>query len=175
MTQAKYGPIQQIGYLVDDLDASIARWIEMLGIGPWTVFRNVGLDGTYRGKAGVVTMDVALAYQGDVQIELIKATNQTPSPYRTEAGTPIFGVHHVAWMVDDLEAVIAGAIADGMTLAFRASNPATEVAYMERAEEPGLLFEFIQGQGMREMVAAGIAATRSWDGSNPVHEIDTAA
>lgn len=174
MTQAKYGPIDQIGHLVDDLDASIDRWIRLMGVGPWTVFRNVSLNGQYRGAAGIVTMDVGLAYQGDVQIELIKITNATPSPYRDDAGRPILGIHHVAWVVDDLDATVARAVADGLKPVFEASNPASRVAYLEAPGEPGVLFEFIAGEGMRAMIDAGIAATRAWDGSNPVTVIDAA-
>lgn len=171
MTKAKYGPIDQIGYLVDNLDASIQRWIDLMGVGPWTVFRNVSLDGIYRGQPGVVTIDVGLAYQGDVQIELIKVTNDAPSPYRDAAGQPILGIHHLARVVDDLDAVVAQATADGLKIAFEASNPATRVAYLETDDEPGVLFEFIEGAGMREMIDAGIAATKVWDGSNPVEII----
>ncbi|MDD3799094.1 MAG: VOC family protein [Novosphingobium sp.] len=175
MTKAKYGPIDQIGYLVGDLDASIARWIDLMGVGPWTVFRNVALDGEYKGVAGTVTMDVGLAYQGDVQIELIQATNGTPSPYRQADGAPILGVHHIAWLVNDLDDAIAKAGTDGLQLAFRASNPGTRVAYFEAPGDPGVLFEFIESEGTRDLIASGKAATRTWDGSNPVHEIDFAA
>ena len=35
-------------------------------------------------------------------------------------------------------------------------------------------FEFITGPGMRAMMTAGIAATREWDGQNPITEIDAA-
>jgi catechol 2,3-dioxygenase-like lactoylglutathione lyase family enzyme len=174
MTHAKYGPIDQIGFLVDDLDASVSHWTDMLGVGPWLVFRNVTLDGVYRGVASVVTMDVALGYQGDVQIELIKATNNAPSPYRSDDGAAILGVHHMAWVVDDLDAAIARATGDGLEIVFRASNPATDVAYLRMPDAPGMLFEFITGPGMREMMTAGIAATREWDGQNPVTEIDAA-
>ena len=68
-----------------------------------------------------------------------------------------------------------GAIGDGMELVFGAANPGTRVAYLRMPGEAGLLLEFIQGQGMREMVRAGIAATNHWDGSDPVHVIDFAA
>lgn len=171
MTKAKFGPIDQIGYLVDDLDASIQRWIDRMGVGPWTVFRNVNLNGCYRGQPSIVTIDVGLAYQGSIQIELIKVTNNAPSPYRDAAGAPTLGVHHVAWVVNDLDAVVARATASGLKIAFEAENPATRVAYLESDDEPGVLFEFIQGEGMREMIDEGIAATRAWDGSNPIHTI----
>lgn len=41
MTRTRFGSIDQIGYLVDDLAQSIERRIDRLGVGPWTVFRNV--------------------------------------------------------------------------------------------------------------------------------------
>lgn len=171
MTKAKYGPIDQIGYLVDDLDASIQHWIDTMGVGPWTVFRHVSLEGAYRGQKGTVTMDVALGYQGTVQIELIQATNDAPSPYRNDDGSPIFGVHHVAWVVKDYDTAVARALADGLELVFEASNPGTRVAYFEMPGNPGTLMEMIHGEGMLAMIKQGIAESRVWDGTNPVHEI----
>lgn len=175
MSQALFGPIDQIGYLVDDLDAAIARWIKSMGVGPWTVFRNVSLNGHYRGQEGVVTMDVGLAYQGNVQIELIKVTNGAPSPYRAGDGTAILGLHHLAWVVDDLGETIARAEARGLRVAYQARNPGTHVAYMESPEEPGVYYELIEGEGMRAMIDNGVVATREWDGTNPVHVIDFSA
>ncbi|NLT30944.1 MAG: VOC family protein, partial [Propionibacterium sp.] len=34
---------------------------------------------------------------------------------------------------------------------------------------PGTWFELIENPGMQQMIDAGIAATRDWDGSNPIH------
>ena len=45
MNDPMLGPIDQIGYVVADLDRSIARWRKRHDVGPWTVFRNVRLDG----------------------------------------------------------------------------------------------------------------------------------
>lgn len=51
-------------------------------------------------------MDVALGYQGDMQIELVAVTNNAPSPYRTEEGQGLSGLHHLARIVDDLDAAV---------------------------------------------------------------------
>jgi methylmalonyl-CoA/ethylmalonyl-CoA epimerase len=174
MSIALFGPIDQIGYLVDDLEHSIERWIGRFGVGPWTVFRNVRLDGRHRGELVRVTMDVALAYQGDIQIELIKVTNDAASPYRTEAGQPILGIHHVAWVVDDIDVAVSRLTAKGLKVAFDAGNQTTRVAYLEDEDEPGVLYEVIQGTGMRELIHQGVAATRAWDGSNPIQTIEAA-
>ncbi|MCO5401598.1 VOC family protein [Ralstonia soli] len=168
------GPIDQVGYLVSDLEQSIHRWVAHLGVGPWTVFRDVTLEGRYRGKPVTVTMDVALAYQGNTQIELIEATNNAPSPYRDAEGKPVLGMHHVAWVVDDIDAALTRLTADGLTVVFEAENPATRVAYLEHRDEPGVVYEVIQGAGMREMIRYGIAAAQSWDGSNPVQIFEPA-
>ena len=172
---AKFGAIDQIGILVDDLDASINRWIDHSGVGPWTVFRNVALDGQYRGEPTRVTMHVGLSYQDGVQIELIEATNDAPSPYRADDGSRLLGLHHIARIVDDLDAAVETAVAGGMEVLFTAHNPATRVAYLRVPGEPGQLFEFICGPDMRGMCEAGMAAARDWDGSDPVTVIDFAA
>ncbi|VWB43235.1 glyoxalase [Burkholderia lata] len=175
MNDPVLGPIDQIGYVVADLDRSIARWRERHDVGPWTVFRNVRLDGHHLGEPVTVTMDVGLAYRGDLQIELIHVTNDTPSPYRDAPGQPLVGLHHVAWVVDDLDAALARLTSRGLRVVFEARNPATRVAYLDDADDPGVRVEVIEGAGMRDMIAHGIAEARAWDGTDPVRIIDAAA
>ncbi|MDT0577078.1 VOC family protein [Croceicoccus sp. F390] len=170
--KAKYGPIAQIGMVTDDLDASIARWIDTMGVGPWTVFRNVTLTGQFRGRDTLIRMDVGLAYQGDTQIELIHVTNGAASPYLAPDGTALLGMHHVAWLTDDLDALLVNALADGLQIAFRAESPGTRVAYLEMPGETGVFFEFIESAQTRQLIADGIAATKNWNGSDPVQIID---
>lgn len=170
-----FGPIDQIGYVVQDLDRARTRWQQHLGLGPWTVYRNVALQGHYRGGPTEVTMDVALAYQGTVQIELIAVTNHAPSPYRDAQGQLRQGMHHIAWIVDDLAPAVAALEATGMQVVFDAGNAATHVAYLEDPAEPSVLYELICGAGMRQMQQQGIEAAQHWSGTHPVHEIDFAA
>ncbi|SFR91455.1 VOC family protein [Sphingomonas jatrophae] len=161
-----FGPIDQIGHVVEDLDAAVAARLA-LGIGPWTVFRGTTLHGRHRGEETIVTIDVALGYQGSVQVELIQEMTGTPSPY---AGAR--GPHHLAWLVDDLDAAVAQASARGLVPVFEAGNAAVRVAYLEHPADPGSYYELIEGEGMRAMVDAGIVAAATWDGSDPIHEID---
>ncbi|WP_176039815.1 VOC family protein [Burkholderia stabilis] len=175
MNDPVLGPIDQLGYVVADLDTSIARWRARHDLGPWTVFRNVRLDGRHLGEPVTVTMDVGLAYRGDLQIELIHVTNDSRSPYRDAHGQPLVGLHHVAWVVDDLDAALAQLTARGLRVVFEAHNPSTRVAYLDDADDPGVRVEIIEGAGMRDMIAHGIAEARAWDGANPVRIIDVAA
>ncbi|ONM48062.1 VOC family protein [Nocardia donostiensis] len=164
-------PVMQVGYVVADLDAGIQQWVEHTGIGPWTVFRGAKLDGRYAGRDTTVTMDVAMGYTGELQIELMQITSSTPSPYANETGVPKLGPHHIAWITDDLDASVAQARERGLDVLFAAEGPGTKIAYLQSAAEPGVVFEYIQSDGMREMVAHGIEQARTWDGSDPVRVV----
>jgi hypothetical protein len=114
-------------------------------------------------------MEVGLAYQDEVQFEIIKVLSQTPSPYQDDQGRTLVGMHHIAWMTDDLPRDVAKAEERGMTCIFSASNPASKVAYFESADEPGILFEFIQVTAMLlEGFAQGVEASRNWDGQEHI-------
>jgi len=172
MTRAWSNQPDQIGYLVSDVDAAVRRWQQHFGVGPWTLFRNVQLAGEYRGEAINIGMDVALGYQGNMQIELIQPLAATTSPYHDATGRLLAGMHHIAWVVDDFDQALTQLCARGLQPVFQGHNPTTEVAYLENPQDPSMLYEIIHGAQMREMIAHGIAATRAWDGRNPVQVID---
>ncbi|MCL2536462.1 MAG: VOC family protein [Nocardiaceae bacterium] len=164
-------PAVQMGYVVSDLDAAIDHWVTHAGIGPWTVFRGVTLRGRYAAADTVVTMDVAMGYTGSLQIELMQITSSTPSPYANDAGDPLVGPHHIAWLTDDLDDALASARSRGLEELFVAEGPGTRVAYVHSPGQPGVVFEYIQSDGMRAMLDYGIAQARTWDGSDPVRPI----
>jgi len=94
----QFGPIKQVAYIVNDIDASIAHWRE-LNVGPFLITRNISplQNAFYRGqKSGKTPIHVAFGYIGDMQIELIEPLDDTPSLY-TEAKTRgLSGIHHYA-------------------------------------------------------------------------------
>jgi hypothetical protein len=173
LNDAFFGPIRQIAWVVADLEASVANWRRVSGVGPWTCFRNVAMQGRWRGEAATVRMHVALGYQGDMEIELIQPCGEGPSPYRSAAGAPLIGMHHVAWFCADVAADVARARARGLEPCFEAANAVTRVAYLEDPREAGLLLEFIEMNAvMRAGFEARLSAARAWDGGDAVQVID---
>lgn len=174
MSPNAWGPVRQLAYVVEDLDAAIARWIALHGVGPWQVYRNTTLQGRYRGEKTAVKLHVGLSYQDGLQIELIQPVSQTPSPYQHDDGHPRVGMHHIAWHSADLARDVATARARGLVPVFEASNGVVQVAYFEAPQEPGPLYEFIAAVPLvLEGFAAGVQASRDWDGrSTPVHGFD---
>jgi len=173
MKNASFGRIRQVAWIVADLEASVANWQRVSGVGPWTCFMNVAMRGRLRSEAVTVRMHVALGYQDDMEIELIQPLGDGPSPYRSAAGVPLIGMHHVAWFCDDVAADVARAQARGLHPCFEAANEVTRVAYLEDPREPGLLLEFIEMNAvMRAGFEARLAAARAWTGSAPIQVID---
>jgi methylmalonyl-CoA/ethylmalonyl-CoA epimerase len=172
MNAHSFGSIGQVAYLVEDIDASVEHWARFSGIGPWTIYKNVSLDGWWKGQDTTITINVGLSYQDGVQMELIEVTNTGPSPYRREDGSRIIGMHHMAWLTQNFDADVAKAKERGLTQVFRAGNAASKVTYFVSPAEPGILWEFIEVTPMLQAgFDHGVAASRAWDGKDPILQV----
>ena len=77
-----FGPMEQIGIVVDDFNDPINHWTKNLNVGPFIILEHLDLkDVYYKGNNANIDFSVALAYSGDIQIELIKQHCETPSIY----------------------------------------------------------------------------------------------
>ncbi len=109
--------MDHVGIVVDDLAAAIeffvALGLEPQGKGPvegrW-VDRVVGLDGVRADVAFVRTAD------GHGQLELTKFHTPVSQDHNRNAPANTPGIRHVAFVVEDIDAVVAGARARGVEL-----------------------------------------------------------
>src|ERR1700743_57113 len=104
MNAQSFGPIGQVAYLVENIEESVANWARFSGIGPWTVYKNVTLDGWWKGQDVKIKMNVGLSYQDEVQMELIQVVTDGPAHYREDDGTRIVRMHHMAWITQNFAA-----------------------------------------------------------------------
>ena len=172
-----FGPVRQLGYLVSDLEDSVATWQNTLGVGPWTLIKNVPLKCEYMGQPSEPLIDIALAYQGDMQIELIQQTNEAPSPYLSFFQEKRFGLHHTAYLCDDINGSVAAATQQGHEIVCDIKMP--DGARYVYTQVPGLgkdiFIEFLQATPiMKQMFSDGIAAAKTYDGSQANALIDFA-
>ncbi len=167
-----FGPVGQIGYVVDDLEAAAKQWAETTGIGPWRVLPHVPLDHfTYEDAASPVDIGIALAYSGDVQIELIAQYNDAPSMYRDLRDSYGEGVQHICFYPDDYDAAMAAAIASGMTVGQQGALWGIRFAYLRG--EGGRVIELADlSERSRTGRASAIAEASAWDGTDPVRVSD---
>jgi hypothetical protein len=101
------GAIRQIGYVVADFDQTLQRWID-LGIGPWYVIRGMAHRANYRGEPCEVTLSIAFANSGEVQLEVIHQEDDTPSIYTEYLSPRRDPINQLAWWVVDFEDAVAG-------------------------------------------------------------------
>jgi hypothetical protein len=96
-----YGPINQNAFVVEDLDGGIAFWTRTMHVGPFFRFPKIEYERSdYRGKPQAMEAAVAIAYSGDLMIELVEP--QGPSIFQESLDARSLGLHHVAVLADDM-------------------------------------------------------------------------
>lgn len=159
-----WGPIGQIGYVVNNLDEATAKWTDTIGVGPWTTFRSAPIEGlTYRGEPTDAEVSIALAYFGDMQIELIQQHNDAPSLYRDVLDTYGEGVQHICCYPTDYDAALDAAVDAGMTPAQSGSIWGIHFTYL--LGDAGRVIEFASlPPAVVARRATNIEAAAAWDG-----------
>ena len=169
---AALGEVMQLAFVPEDFDAAIEHWTKVMGVGPFFMIENIHLDGMkYRGEPTDAVFTLALAYWGDIQIELIRAQNDALSIYSGDyAATE--GVHHVCILVDDIGEARRVCEAQGAEIMIEGKFGASEVIYVDPGKGPGHLVEILQqdkdGPDLFGMIKA---ASVDWDGSDPVRSL----
>lgn len=148
-----FGPLRQNGYVVADLDAALAHWTDVLGIGPWYVLAPLPVeDFSYRGTPGSIDMSIALCQQGTLQLELIAQHDDTPSVYRDflELNGGRGGLHHLAFWPDDMDLATEHAASLGWQLGMEGRvGPDGWFRYFLTEDHGGTVMELAQIQGAR--------------------------
>lgn len=160
-----FGPVMQTAYVVDDLYAAIDYWTETLGVGPFFV-----LDGIryahchYLNRPLDLNMSAAVAYSGDLQIELIQQHDNAPSIF-TERRPAGAGVHHVGSMTSDLDDSLDWLIERGGKLLQAAEIPGGgRIAYVEMGGGVGIYELADLAAPSLELFDSIYRASECWDG-----------
>lgn len=164
------GPVMQIAFCPKDFDSALSHWTQVMGVGPFFMLKDIALEGlSYRGQPSEFRFSIAIAYWGDMQVELIRRENDAPSIYD---GTPE-GLHHTCILTGDIDSAREKALAAGADLLVEAKvGEDGAVIYVDTHGGPGSIVEILQpatgGLGFFEMVKA---ASVDWDGSEPLRVI----
>lgn len=108
----------QVCWVVADIDAAERDFATRFGEINWLRMRDIHFSPescSYRGAPADFTIHVWLGYSGGMQIELIQpvAGASLYVEYLDKYGP---GLHHVAWVTDDLDAVVQSATAQGIDI-----------------------------------------------------------
>jgi NADPH:quinone reductase-like Zn-dependent oxidoreductase len=145
MTASWLGPIRQISYTTDDLDRLVQFWERQVGIGPWSVFRNITLSMAHDGRPIVLHCDVALTMHGETLIELMQVAGQGPSPFHDGMNRPIVGLQRLAAFSQAIEADTQSAIDRGMERFAAGVDPTGQrYVYLRSPDAPGVILELLE-------------------------------
>jgi len=167
------GELRQIGYVVRDLDAAIAGWLA-LGVGPFFVIRGIEQTADYRGNPCTVTLSVAFANSGDLQIELIHQDDEVPSIYTEFLDAGRAGMHQLAWWASDFDATMATVGAEGWPVVWSGGGDGgVRYAYVEPpVPGPATIVEIMELTDLTRGMATLVRdAAANWDGSDPVRSL----
>jgi catechol 2,3-dioxygenase-like lactoylglutathione lyase family enzyme len=125
------GPVIQVCWVTDDIEATERLLSEQFGVGAWTRIPDVRFgpeSTTLRGRPVDCTLHVSLGYAGDLQLELIQPVDG-PSIHREFLDAHGPGLHHVCFAVDDVDAACSAAESSGVPVLMRGSMMDGEIEF----------------------------------------------
>jgi catechol 2,3-dioxygenase-like lactoylglutathione lyase family enzyme len=169
---AELGEVMQLAFVPKDFDAAVKHWTEVMGVGPFFLMEGIHLEEMkYRGAPTDAVFDLALAYWGDIQIELIRPRDSHPSIYSGEYAD-VTGLHHVCILVDDIEDAYAACERHQAEVVIEGKLGDSRVIYADPGNGPGSLVEILQqGEGGPGLFAMIKQAGEGWDGSDPLRSL----
>src|SRR3984885_14736158 len=182
MDNFSFGPrdnsIMQLAYTVTDIEQEMRRYSELLHVGPWFLIGPfVPPKGRYRGTPTKAHFSLALAYSGELQVELIQQHDEEPSVFReTLKARGAHGFHHWGIGARDFEKTVAHYRSRGYAEAFSDTAPmGFRVVYFDTSRDlPGMLEVIEMNAAAEQGFHTMYQAAQEWDGeTHIVHRIDT--
>jgi methylmalonyl-CoA/ethylmalonyl-CoA epimerase len=143
--------VNQVGIVVKDMISAVTHYESVLGIGPWFRTKTASHETFYRGKPVTVELDLAIAFQGATEIELIELKGGDECIYsallRKEGG----GLHHVGSIVSSYERAMKRVAASGVGVIQSGvittkGGAVTRYAYLDTVRQCGIITEIIESK-----------------------------
>jgi hypothetical protein len=164
--------IIQFAYTVEDIQEGMRRYSELLHIGPWFLIGPfVPAKGVYRGAVTKMNISLAVAFAGEVMVELIEQHDAEPSVYQeTLKARGAHGFHHWAIGARDFDATVEQYKSAGYREAFSDISPrGVRVVYLDTlADLPGMLEIIEMTADVEEQYRRMYQAAKEWTGRHAV-------
>ena len=170
MLAAYLGRQAQLAFVVRDLDATLKYWTATLKVGPFVVIEKSVGDRKVMHRGVETSMDttLAFAYMGDVQVEIVRPINDSPSPFLEFLESGREGLHHLAFWPEDFEGACAHVEANGFrdVCSMYMRDGTRNVAYYETPDFIGAMVELVPMTAARTAYFSRIQRLcADWDGT----------
>lgn len=137
----------QIGIIVRDLDATLRRYVDDYGIGPWQLFEVTpenAPDLRHDGQPLKGSTRSATAMIGNVMWEVFQPLDEEGifARFLAEKGE---GVHHIAVATPHFDDLVAEQMQRGNMLPLSGSFSGVDVAYLATDRDLGVMLEIFKG------------------------------
>jgi methylmalonyl-CoA/ethylmalonyl-CoA epimerase len=137
--------VGQIGMVVYSVDSTM-KYFKSLGIGPWMLWEGAPEFTIEKHGSVNASLKIAMAYSGGIQLELIEVTSGRS--YYNDTLDKHEGLHHLGYMVNNLEKLVDKCKAMGIEVLQRGQIKSKgftiDYAYMDTQAHCGVIIEFIQ-------------------------------
>ena len=165
--------LHHCGYVVEDLEPAVDRFVRSMGAGPFFAMDPVVLD-TVVSTGGPAVFDHSSAFGvcGPIFIELMQIHDTAPEAVRAGFDVAPTGLHHLAWVVPDFDATVSGLEERGMPAYLEATNGPIRFAYLDAVATLGHHIEIhTDSEGFQGFFAMMREAGEGWDGSEPLRPL----
>jgi catechol 2,3-dioxygenase-like lactoylglutathione lyase family enzyme len=168
------GPPVQIAYVVDDVWEAADRFAARFGGGPFFVNEHIPVtDVVHRGRPGSFDHSSAYGQWGTVMVELVVQHDDRPSAVRDMYAPGEGGLHHLAYIVPDLDETARRLTEQGYPQAqIATAGGGTRFAFHDATTDLGHMLELYEPRpGLLAFYAMVAEAAQGWDGSDPVRRV----
>ncbi len=147
----KLPKVNQIGIVVPDIGKAVRYYSKILNIKPWFRSKTASNNAVFQGESFSLELDIALAFSGGLEIELIQMLTDRKCIYSAIMKNQGGGLHHIGTMVtgfdkkiEQLKTMGIGVIQSGIIKTV--GGAVTKYAYMDTISTCGIISEIIESK-----------------------------
>ncbi len=164
--------VMQTAFVVEDIMAAINTYTRTLNIGPFFLLPHAKNPARmYRGTNVPCEISLAMAFAGNMNIELIQQHDDEPSLFKEHIERHGYGFHHFGVAHEDVEAALPLYFGEGFEVVSSNTVPTGGTVYFledDNPAQPGYLELLPYNEGMEETFTRFWQAAQDWDGAEPV-------
>ncbi len=147
----KLPKVGQLGIVVPDIGKAVGYYSKILNIQPWFRSKTASNNSVFQGESFSLELDIALAFSGGLEIELIQMLTDRECIYSDIMRKQGGGLHHIGTMVsgfdkklEQLQQMGVGVIQSGIIKTV--GGAVTKYAYLDTVATCGIISEIIESK-----------------------------
>ena len=137
--KSPFTKVHHVGVVVENMDKALSHY-DALGIGPFKPLKLSPSEGLLRGKTLITTPIISMGEVGGIVIELLQPTEED-SLIKEFFESKGEGVHHIAFLVDDIDKETDKLVKKGFDVLFSQKSGKGGCAFFDTGKIGGMFVE----------------------------------